>query len=115
MTAVTSTQSKKRPLAHDAMADLLCTIMILCRGSDEDGEDCWAYMCVKPSMAQAFKDARDKGIFDIEEYGTVIESGSGIEPPVEIKRRMERDFGMNHSYEDGLAAAIRKMRNHSKL
>lgn len=94
------------PISQSAMADLLCTIMVLCKGSDNRGSPCWAYMCVKPSMAKSFKEARAKGGFNLEEYGSVIEYGSGIEPSDEVKKRMERDYGMNHDYEDALLRTV---------
>lgn len=93
------------PLSSNSMADLLCTIMILCRGMS-NGKPAWAYMCIKPSMAKAFKDARDKGPFELEDYGSVIETGEGVEPPDETKLRMEREYGMNHHYEDDLLRAV---------
>ncbi len=98
------------PLSNNAMADLLCTIMILCRGVGENGNPCWAYMCIKPSMARSFKEARDRGIFDIEDYGSVLEAGEGSEPPAEVKWRMEREYGMNHHYEDDLLQAIAEIK-----
>ncbi len=91
------------------MADLLCTIMILCRGMGDNGP-CWAYMCIKPSMAQSFKEARDKGPFNIEDYGAIIECGEGEEPPEEVRRRMEREYGMNHHYEDDLLRAVEQIK-----
>ncbi len=75
----------------------------------------WAYMAIKPSMAQSFKEARDKGIFDIEEYGTIIESGEGESPPVEVMHRMEQQYGMRHNYEDDLLKALQKMKNHDRF
>jgi hypothetical protein len=102
-------QNTQPPLSQNAMIDLLCTIMILCRGVCEAGNPCWAYMCIKPSMAKSFKEAREKGPFDIEEYGAIIESGEGLEPPDEVKRRMEHEYGMNHNYEDDLLRAIERI------
>ena len=98
------------PLSNNSMADLLCTIMILCRGKAPGGKHVWAYMCIKPSMAKAFKEAREKGAFDIEDYGSVIESGEGAEPPEEVQLRMERDYGMNHRYEEDLLRAANAVR-----
>lgn len=98
------------PISGNAMADLLCSIMILCRGIGENGKPCWAYMCIKPSMAKSFKEARDKGAFDIEEYGSLIECGDGVEPSDEIKIRMERDYGINHHYEDDLLEAVEEIK-----
>ena len=103
-------QNTPAPISQNAMIDLLCTIMILCRGVCEGGNPCWAYMCIKPSMAKSFKEARDKGLFDIEDYGAIIESGEGIDPPDEVKRRMEREYGMNHHYEDDLLRAIEQIK-----
>ncbi len=98
------------PISSNAMADLLCTVMILCRGMGASGKPCWAYMCIKPSMARAFKEARDRGVFDIEDYGSVIEAGEGEHPPEEVMRRMEREYGMNHSYEDDLLRAVEELK-----
>lgn len=94
------------PLSTQSMADLLCTIMLLCRGMGTDGKPFWAYMCIKPSMAQAFKDAREKGRFNLEDYGTILEVGSGDEVPPEVRNRMERDYGVNHGFEDALLAGL---------
>ena len=94
------------PLSDHAMADLLCTIMILCRGNTPTGSPFWAYMCIKPSMAQAFKEARERGAFALGDFGTLIESGEDIDPPLEIQQRMERDFGMNHHFEQDILNAI---------
>jgi|GEM_PF-1707282 len=102
--------SSAPPISQNAMADLLCTIMVLCRGSNDRGNPCWAYMCVKPSMAQSFKEARTKGAFNLEDYGSVIEYGDGVEPPDDIKRSMERNYGMNHNYEDELLNAVAEMK-----
>jgi hypothetical protein len=99
------------PLSSQSLADLLCTIMILCYGTEEDGQPFWAYMCIKPSMAKSFKDARDRGAFSLEDYGTILEKGLGMEVPYETKQRMERDYGVNHNYEDELLIAIESMKH----
>ena len=57
-------------------------------------------------MAKAFEEAREKGNFVLEDFGTIIESGEGILVPVEVQRRMERDYGVNHDYEKQLLMAI---------
>ena len=94
------------PLSAQSMADLLCTLIILCRGKDAENSPIWAYLCIKPSMASAFKAARERGGFDIADYGTILESGDGEEPPANIKRRMERDYGVNHMFEQQLLDAV---------
>jgi len=98
------------PLSPQSMADLLCTIMLLCYGTEEDGQPFWAYMCIKPSMAKSFKEARDFGPFNLEDFGTILEKGYGMDVPDEIRQRMERDYGVNHGYEDELLLAIESMK-----
>lgn len=101
------------PLSPQSMADLLCTIMVLCRGVDDEGQDFWAYMCIKPSMAKPFREAMDGGDVHLEEYGTIIETGPGRDVPVEVMQRMERDYGMNHHCEDDILAATQKRESES--
>jgi len=93
-------------LSHNSLADLLCTLILLCRGTDAENKPIWAYLCIKPSMASAFKYARERGNFDIGDYGTVLESGDGDEPPARIKARMERDYGVNHVFEEQLLEKV---------
>ncbi len=94
------------PISSHAVADLLCTMIILCRGSSAENKPIWAYLCMKPSMASAFKFACERGGFDIGDYGTVLESGSGESPPAEVQARMEREYGVNHMLENQWLAAI---------
>jgi hypothetical protein len=94
------------PLSSQSMADLLTTIILLCRAHHTDGSPFWAYMCIKPSMARAFKEARDSGAFNLEDFGTIIEWGEGSDPSPVIKQRMEKDYGVKHDYENELLNAI---------
>ena len=90
------------------MLDLLCTIMVLCRGRTAKGKPFWAYMCIKPSKAKAFGEAKKSGNMNLLEYGSVIEAGEGDEPPQQVKERMEREFGMRHDNDEQLLQAIKK-------
>ena len=94
------------PSSSRHMADLLCTIIVLCQASDERGDPFWSYLCLKPSMVQAFREARLKGSCNLDDFGTIIEHGKGNAVPLDVKLRMERDFGVNHRLEDDLAKAI---------
>jgi hypothetical protein len=87
------------PLSDQSMADLYATITVLCFGKHRDGKPFWAYMQVKPSMAKAFREARESGECDLEDYGTVVEWGEGQDVPPRIKVRMERNHGIRHNYE----------------
>ena len=94
------------PLSSQSVADLLCTIVLLCRGKDHYKRDFWAYMCIKPSMAESFKQACDTGRMSLSEYGTIIEAGEGTEVPSDIEERMRTEYGVRHDYEEQLLKAI---------
>lgn len=86
------------PLSPQSMADLMCTVMVLCRGTNEHNHPFWAYLCLKPSMAKLFHEAC-AGAFNLEDYGTVIEYGEGDDVPFPVRQRMERRYGVDHDYE----------------
>jgi len=108
---MSSVQITPPPISEQSMADLLCTIMVLCQANDEKGNPFWAYMCIKPSMAKSFKEARESGAMELENFGTILESGKGRDVPTEIKTRMERDYGANHHFEQDLINAIEVQKN----
>ncbi len=101
----------EQSLSSQSVADLLCTIMLLCHARHPDGKPFWAYLCIKPSMAKAFRDARDSGAFNLEDYGTIIEWGDGAEVPEDTRKRMERDYGVKHDYEEQLQKAVENLQN----
>lgn len=94
------------PLSAQAMADLLCTLLVCCRGVRDDGKAFWAYLCIKPSMAASFKEARESGSFVLEDYGTVVEWGEGEKIPEEVEERMAKQFGADAHYEDKILKAL---------
>lgn len=94
------------PLSAQSMADLLCTIVLLCRGKTTDNQDFWAYLCIKPSMAASFKEAQGKGNYNLEDFGTILESGIGALVPADVAARMERDYGVRHDYEEQMLRVI---------
>ncbi|NBX02770.1 MAG: hypothetical protein EBR02_01630 [Alphaproteobacteria bacterium] len=67
-------------------------------------------MAVKPSMAEAFKEAREKGGFNLDEFGTIIEWGEGEQIPAEVEARMIRDHGIDPDYENKLIQALEEKR-----
>lgn len=98
------------PLSTQSMADLLCTLIVLCRGKNSQGKDFWAYMCIKPSMAKSFREAC-QGSFNLEDFGTIIEYGEGENVPEQVRERIELYYGANHHYETMLAASVEKLQN----
>ena len=91
------------------LADLCATLMVLTQGTTQEGEAFWAYLCIKPSMAKSFAEARMRGGFMLEEYGTIIESGLGAAPPDNIRQKMQTQFGMRDDYEAILERVIEEM------
>ena len=94
------------PISAAAMADLLCTMVVVCRGVRENGNPFWAYVCMKPSMAESFRAARESGIFNLEDYGTIVQWGEGEEIPADIEAKMAREYGTDPDYESKLIAAL---------
>lgn len=101
-------QSSASIINQELLDEIRLSVIILCKGFDADNKPIWAYLCIRPNMAQAFLAARDQGNLDISEFGTVLESGDGIEPGDLIKARMERDFGVCHGGTEALLERLAK-------
>ena len=69
--------------------------VLLVRGEAPDGTPLYAYVGVRADKLEAFMAAQKMGTFYPEEFGVVIESGAG-EPSLEVRMRMEQDYGFNH-------------------
>ena len=70
--------------------------VLLVRGEAPDGTTIYAYIGVRADRLQEFMEAQKHGTFYPEEYGVVIESGTGVPSP-EMQARMERDYGFDHA------------------
>lgn len=81
-------------------ADQEVSIMVLVRGTLATNDPFWAYLAIPPSKYLSFKQAEAAGGYAMSDYGQVIEMGTGAtEPPADIKRKMEKDFNVNHNFE----------------
>lgn len=69
--------------------------VLLVRGTDPEGGPIYAYVAVRADVLEAFMAAQKNENFYPEDYGVIVESGSG-EPNDEVRTRMERDYGFNH-------------------
>ena len=60
----------------------------------ERGWPVWQYVMLVDDevMVEMFKEAISQGRVDVRDYGQVLESGQGENPPNEVKDRMEKDF-----------------------
>ncbi len=90
-------------------AEVVSSIMVLCRGRDPKNVAYWAYVCMLPTQAELFAQARRRGRLDLEDYGTILEHGEGEYPPPEVKQRMHQQFGFRDDYEDTLLKIIQQM------
>lgn len=69
--------------------------ILLVRGESPDGEGIYAYVAVRADKLEEFMEAQKDGTFYPEDYGVIVESGTG-EPSAEVREKMERDYGFNH-------------------
>ncbi len=77
-------------------------LIVLVTGTLEDGSAHYAYASIPPSKYQAFKNAEAVGNYDLTEYGKILAHGEGLEPPEEVKKRMEDEHGADHMFEEQL-------------
>ena len=83
-------------------------MVVLCQGQRADGDHYWAYLKIAPLKVKAFKKAQAKGLFNLEDYGEIIEWGLGKAVPDEVKTRMEQEHGVNHDFQDEAIEVIKK-------
>ncbi len=70
--------------------------VLLVRGESPEGELIYAYVAVRADRLEEFMQAQKTGLFYPEDFGVIIEAGAG-DPSEEVRERMERDYGFNHS------------------
>jgi hypothetical protein len=76
--------------AKRADADLL----FLVKGID-DNRPAWYYVLVERLKLPMFKRALNDNIIHLEEYGKILYSAYGEDPPEEIKRKVREEFGIS--------------------
>ncbi|NBX04281.1 MAG: hypothetical protein EBR02_09550 [Alphaproteobacteria bacterium] len=63
--------------------------LIYCVTGKHKGEFAWYYVRVDKLKHEMFKKASATGSFDIADFGTVLISGYGKEPPADIKKKFD--------------------------
>lgn len=65
----------------------------LVRGLDE-GRRAWYYVLVRDDddVVAAFKEGLKAETINLEDYGKILESGYGKDPPNEVKDQMEKNY-----------------------
>lgn len=74
-------------------------VLMLSRAYTEENKKIYVYLAVPPSKVIPFKEAEEKGNFYYEDFGEILATGEGHEPPEEVKKRMEEEYGFNHDFE----------------
>jgi hypothetical protein len=69
--------------------------VLLVRGENPEGQPIFAYVAVRADKLTEFMEAQKTGLFYPEEFGVIVESGEG-EPPPEVRRKMETEYGFDH-------------------
>lgn len=85
-------------------------IITLIRGVMQQGGFYWCYVAVKPSLMRKFQQAV-KNKYNIQnfvkdEYGEVIVSGRGKQPPVEITKQVSEMFEVTFEQIDAGIAEV---------
>ncbi len=63
----------------------------LVRGKD-NGRNAWYYVLVDPLKISLFLRMIEAGSLNLEDYGEVLASGWGTDPPDTVKRRITSDY-----------------------
>jgi hypothetical protein len=70
--------------------------ILLVRGEDPQGQSRYAYVAVRADRLPALMQAQRQGqVFFPEDYGVIVEGGQG-EPALEVRKKMEVEYGFNH-------------------
>jgi hypothetical protein len=71
------------------------------------GKSYWAYAIIKPSRFLAFQEAVSKGAFNLGDYAEeIIAQGQGDEPLAEVKRKIEKKYEADHTFEDKILQTV---------
>ena len=87
--------SEKELLEADKKTGL---VHLMC-GKTGDGKDFYAYINVLPSRYEDFLlISRAREQMNLSEFGEILESGFGREPPAEVRRMMEDKYQVDHDF-----------------
>jgi hypothetical protein len=64
----------------------------LVTGTDK-GQACWHFLYVDKIKLEIFKARLKTGSLELKDYGTILYSGWGTEPPEDIKQKIQEQFG----------------------
>jgi len=80
-----------------------------------DYRSCWAYVSMYPSTYMEYLDKVEAHeTMNIEDYGIVIETGWGQQPPQDVQDRMKRDFGADPNMAMELAKIVQQLEDEAE-
>lgn len=88
------------------LVDQEVAIITLVQGARTDGSPFWAYVAIPPSRYEAFKKAEATGAYRLNDYGAILRSGEGQEPPGAVRQEMMDKYGADESFEVSLIEAM---------
>lgn len=63
--------------------------------AEENGMPCWFYLRIDPAKLPEYEAALKTGIMDIRDYGQILESDWGAQPPADVLRFMKDTYGFD--------------------
>jgi len=76
-------------------------VYVLVKGETSDDKPFWAYVAMLPPRYLEFKVVESEGNYNLHDYGTIIKSGEGKEPPDAIREYMKDKYNFDAIFEDG--------------
>jgi hypothetical protein len=74
-----------------------------------DGKSYYAYARIPLSKYLAFKEAEEKGDYDLADFGEILEHGPGKNPPPEVKKRMIEKYKISENFEEEVIDAFKQI------
>lgn len=71
--------------------------LFLVRGRDASGQKAWYYVLVDKSKRDAFRVREGQAFLKLTDYGDIIASGFGEQPPEDIRQQMLKDYGFQEA------------------
>ncbi len=87
-----SMSKKNSPQSYTDKVTRRSDLVYLVHGKDR-GRDAWHYVLVEKNKLSMFLKQIETGSIDVALYGEVLRSGWGANPPPEIVKEIEEEFG----------------------
>jgi hypothetical protein len=86
-------------------------VIMLVKGENTSGLPRWAYAQIFLKNYGAFKAAEQRGNYDLKEFAEILKSGDGKEPPEEVRRDMQEQYGCDENFEASLIRLVEQARD----